>query len=77
MVAEQCFHVLRFVTRPLFRQIRSDQFASKLFIITVYGSILANLNKAMRTKQHAMKKTALILKKTQDLQKSLLVVEGF
>ena len=41
---------LRYFTRQLFRQFRSDQFISKLSII-VEPCILANLNNTMQTKQ--------------------------
>ena len=47
------FVVLRYVTRQLFRQFHQ---ISLYQIINYNGSLLSNLNNAMQTKQHAMKK---------------------
>ena len=50
---EKAGYILRYVTRQLFRHLSVRTISIK--IINYGGSILANLNNKMQTKQHAMK----------------------
>ena len=45
-------------------------------IINYSGSVFANLNNTMQTKQHATRKHTIIFKQKQDLQGTIFVVEG-